>query len=114
MVEGMLAARGIAVSHETVRQWGPTFGQAFANQIGRKLPGSVNLIGSGRDMEPIRPSVCRNARRNTARKVKAVRIARGEYQGCPPRVVRGSAAHASTASSVNHTVRLPRWRRLAS
>jgi hypothetical protein len=27
-------------------------------------------------MEPIRPSVCRNARRNTARKVSAVRIAR--------------------------------------
>src|SRR4051794_19792012 len=34
-----------------------------------------------------------------------------EYQGWPPRVVRGSAAHAS---SVNHTVKLPRWRRLAS
>ena len=41
-------------------------------------------------MEPIRPSVCRNARRNTARRVSAVRIARGEYQGCRPRVARGS------------------------
>src|SRR4051812_48401729 len=29
-------------------------------------------------------------------------------------LVRGSAFHASTASSVNQTVRLPRWRRLAS
>ena len=38
--------------------------------------------------EPIRPSAWRRARRNTARKVSAVRIARGEYQGCPPGVVR--------------------------
>ena len=29
MVEEMLAARGIVVSHETVRQWGRKFGQAF-------------------------------------------------------------------------------------
>ena len=41
-------------------------------------------------------------------------MASAEYQGCPPRVVRGSAAHASIASAVNQTVRLPRWRRLAS
>jgi putative transposase len=38
MVEEMLAARGILVSHETVRQWGPKFGQALANQIRRRLP----------------------------------------------------------------------------
>src|SRR4051812_13269626 len=38
MVEEMLAARGIDVSHETVRQWGLKFGQAFANQIRRRLP----------------------------------------------------------------------------
>src|SRR3954449_11272755 len=38
MVEEMLAARGIEVSHETVRQWGRKFGQDFANQIRRKLP----------------------------------------------------------------------------
>ena len=35
MVEEMLAARGIAVSHETVRQWTLTFGQEFANRIRR-------------------------------------------------------------------------------
>jgi hypothetical protein len=36
----------------------------------------------GRPMtEPIRPSAWRSARRNTARRVSAVRIARGEYQG---------------------------------
>ncbi len=38
MVEELLAARGIVVSHETVRQWALKFGQAFANQIGRRLP----------------------------------------------------------------------------
>src|SRR3954449_867267 len=38
MVEELLAARGIMVSHETVRQWARKFGQAFANQIRRKLP----------------------------------------------------------------------------
>src|ERR687894_496649 len=38
MVEEMLAARGIIVSHETVRQWALKFGQAFANQIRRRLP----------------------------------------------------------------------------
>src|SRR3954466_8901811 len=39
MVDEMLAARGIDVSHETVRQWGRKFGQGFANQIRRRLPG---------------------------------------------------------------------------
>src|SRR3954471_5691008 len=38
MVEELLAARGILVSHETVRQWGLKFGQAFANRIRRRLP----------------------------------------------------------------------------
>ncbi len=38
MVEEMLAARGIIVSHETVRQWVLKFGQDFANRIRRSLP----------------------------------------------------------------------------
>ena len=38
MVEEMLAARGIIISHETVRQWARKFGQAFANQVRRRLP----------------------------------------------------------------------------
>jgi putative transposase len=38
MVEEMLAARGIIVSHETVRRWALKFGQAFANRIRRRLP----------------------------------------------------------------------------
>jgi putative transposase len=32
-VEELSAARGIAVSHETIRQWAPKFGQTFANRI---------------------------------------------------------------------------------
>ncbi len=37
-VDELLAARGITVSHETVRQWSLKFGQAFAHQIRRRLP----------------------------------------------------------------------------
>src|ERR1041384_8554935 len=37
MVEEMLAARGIIVSHESVRQWAMKFGQASANRIRRRL-----------------------------------------------------------------------------
>jgi putative transposase len=40
MVEELLAARGILVSHETVRQSVPKFGQNFANHICRPLPAS--------------------------------------------------------------------------
>lgn len=36
----MLVARGIIVSHETMRHWARKFGQAFANQIRRRLPGT--------------------------------------------------------------------------
>src|SRR5512133_3555132 len=38
MVEELLAARGITVSHETIRQWGLKFGRGFANAIRRRLP----------------------------------------------------------------------------
>jgi putative transposase len=38
MVEEMLAARGIEVSHETVRKWARKFGQNLANKIRRRLP----------------------------------------------------------------------------
>ena len=40
MVEEMLAARGIIVSHATVRPWARKFGQAFANQVRLRLPGA--------------------------------------------------------------------------
>ena len=38
MMDELLAARGIIVSYETVRQWARKFGQVFANQIRRRLP----------------------------------------------------------------------------
>jgi hypothetical protein len=38
MVGEMLAARGISVTHETIRQWGLKFGPEFANRIRRRAP----------------------------------------------------------------------------
>jgi putative transposase len=38
MIEEMLAARGILISHETVRQWAMKFGQTFAHQMRRRQP----------------------------------------------------------------------------
>jgi hypothetical protein len=82
------------------------------------LPLPATAVGSSTTAAPgvyrigcgagIRPSVWWNARRNTARSVSAVRMAKGEYQGWPPRVVRGLTAHAAIASVVNQTVMLPR------
>src|ERR671939_830704 len=37
-VDEILAARGVVVSHETVRQWALKFGQSFANRIRHRLP----------------------------------------------------------------------------
>ncbi len=39
MVEDMLAARGIIVSHQTVRLWAEKFGRAFANDIRGRVSG---------------------------------------------------------------------------
>jgi len=38
MVEERLAARGLSVTYETVRQWGLKFGRAFANRMRRRAP----------------------------------------------------------------------------
>jgi putative transposase len=38
MVEDLLAARGIVVSHETVRCWAETFGRICASKIRRRAP----------------------------------------------------------------------------
>jgi putative transposase len=38
MVEEMLAARGIIVSHETIRCWAEKFGREFSNRIRRCAP----------------------------------------------------------------------------
>ena len=37
-VETILAARGIAVSYETIREWGLRFGRLFANELKRRRP----------------------------------------------------------------------------
>jgi len=53
MVDELLAARGIVVSHETVRQWARKFGQAFANQV-RRRPAWCMDQGYGRtDPNPV-------------------------------------------------------------
>ncbi len=46
MVEEMLAARGIVVSHETVRQWALRFGQDFANRIGNYHLDKASVVGT--------------------------------------------------------------------
>jgi hypothetical protein len=38
VVEEMLAARRISVTHETIRQWGLKFGREFAHRIRRRAP----------------------------------------------------------------------------
>ena len=37
-VEEMMLARGVAVSHETIRRWCAKFGQAYANELRRRRP----------------------------------------------------------------------------
>jgi putative transposase len=37
-VEVMMLARGVTVSHETIRQWTGEFGQAYANGLCRRRP----------------------------------------------------------------------------
>ncbi len=41
MVEDLLAARGIVVSHQTVRLWVKTFVRRFSNDIRRKSKGRL-------------------------------------------------------------------------
>ncbi len=93
-------------------------GRSTSSVLARRLKvewsGTRSSSPSRPMMEPIKPSVWRSARRNTALSVRAVRMASGEYQGCPPGMVCGAARQPAIAWSVNQTVRLPRWRRSAS
>src|SRR5436309_3333684 len=41
MVEDMLAARGIIVSHQTIRSWAEKFGRHFAREIRRRSAGCL-------------------------------------------------------------------------
>ena len=49
-IEEMMLARGIILSHETVRQWCAKFGQTYANALRRRRvrPGD-RRVGSWRD-----------------------------------------------------------------
>jgi len=38
MVEEMLAARGVEVTHETMRQWAEKFGREYAAALRRRAP----------------------------------------------------------------------------
>ncbi len=64
---------------------------------------------TGRAQRVLTADPCNKVLRNVM-----VATANAEWEGCPPRPVRGSARQASIASAVNHTARLPRARRLAS
>ena len=54
MVEEMLAARGIDVSHETVRRWAEKFGRDYANRLRRRAirPGDTWHLDENRDDRP--------------------------------------------------------------
>lgn len=41
MVEDLPVARGIVVSHQTVRPWAEKFGRTFANEVGRRSSGRL-------------------------------------------------------------------------
>jgi putative transposase len=102
MVEELLAARGIVVSYETVRQWALKFGQAFANRIRRgltragdkwhldevavKIGGAQHWLwravdGSGRVLDVL---VQRRRDRRAAKRLLRKLLKR---QGRPPRVL---------------------------
>ena len=46
MVEDMLAARGIIVTHQTIRNWAEKFGRHFANEIRRRSAGRLGDNGT--------------------------------------------------------------------
>src|SRR3954453_11107998 len=123
MVEERLAARGIAVSRETVRQWARKFGQGFANQIRRRLPspgdkwhldevclmigGKKHWLWRGVDQDGVVLDVLVQSRRD---KRAAKRLLRKllKKQGRAPRVMitdklaSYSAAKADVMPSVEH------------
>ena len=102
MVEEMLAARGIIVSHESVRQWARKFGQEFANRIRRRLPqpgdkwhldevvlkiaGKKHWLWRAVDQDGIVLDILVQSRRD---KQAAKRLLRKllKKQRCPPRVL---------------------------
>src|SRR3954453_20317115 len=123
MVEEMLAARGIDVTHETVPQWARKVGQGFANQIRRRLPcpgdkwhldeaclmirGTKHWLWRGADQDGVVLDVLVQSRRD---KKAAKRLLRKllKRQMRPPRVMvtdklaSCNAAKADVVPSVEH------------
>ena len=88
--------------------------RVWTRRLRVECSGTASATPTRRTMEPTRPSVWRNGSGITARKVKAVVIARSEWRRRPPGVVRVSARQRATVSGVNQTVRPPHARRPAS
>lgn len=81
---------------------------------GKRRHGCGRLVQHGTHVGAVIDLFPGQCRRDDLPGVSAVKIATGECQDCPPAVVRGSALQDATASSVNQTVKLPRWRNAAS
>src|SRR3954470_22981448 len=115
MVEEMLAARGISVTYETIRQWGLKFGREFANRIRRRAPqrgdkwhldevvitiaGTKHWLWRAVDQEGFVLDVLVQSRRD---KKAAKRLLRKllKKQGRPPRVLIMTSCAATPQPSV--------------
>jgi putative transposase len=102
MVDELLAARGIIVSYETVRQWALKFGQLFANQIRRRLPaagdkwhldevvitiaGVKHWLWRAVDQNGVVLDILVQSRRDTQAAKRLLRTLL-KKQTCPPRVM---------------------------
>jgi len=103
MVEDLLAARGIVVSHQTVRLWAEKFGRHFANEIRRRSAGKLGdkwyfdevviSIGGKKhwlwravDQDGSVLDVLVQSRRDTKAAKRLMRKLL-KRQGCPPRVM---------------------------
>jgi putative transposase len=59
-VSELMLARGVVVSHETIRQWTRKFGQDYANALRRRRPrpGDTWHMIAGRSISTIGPRMC--------------------------------------------------------
>jgi putative transposase len=101
-VEELMAARGIVVTYETIRQWCQKFGQQYANQLRRrraqtgdkwhldevflKINGKLHYLWRADDQQGNVLDILVQSRRN---KVAAKKFFRKLLKGCPyvPRVL---------------------------
>jgi putative transposase len=102
MVEDLLAARGIIVSHQTIRTWAEKFGRNFANRIRRRsgrfgdkwhldevvvsIAGKKQWLWRAVDQDGFVLDVLVQSRRN-ARAAKRLMRKLLQKQGCSPRVM---------------------------